>query len=491
MPHKSPFPLGPIARTTVSSRLASLRPVQLWVMEFARCFGLPEDDLRRIELMVEEAFTSVAQSAFDPDETGDITFVLEHRPGRLVIAVEDQGLPTNLQYLESHEALWLNLLLLRKLSDGLSFINRGTEGKRLELEKALPAENVVAALHAQADSAAPLPAAAPTQEPELRLLRPDETLALAQLAYRTYGYTYVSDFYYPERIRARMESGLLEVCGAVSDRGEVLGALCLFYEQPGASVAESGAAMVQPQCRGMNLFKQMKQFLFAHGQAKGMNGIYSEAVTLHPYTQQGNISLGARETGLLLSYVPESVAFKKIGNELMGQRQALVFYYYRLNPEPARTVYVPAVHADLAREIYARNQLNRDVQAVPEHALGAGASHVSVHIRRELFNDARITLQHIGEDACALVMHHTRELCQKKVDVIYLDLAMGDPAAAALAGQLANKGYLFGCIIPELAEGDVLKLQYLNNVAVDPDKIATASPFTAQLLQTLHQQYMA
>ncbi|MCK9515520.1 MAG: ATP-binding protein [Ottowia sp.] len=491
VPHRTPFPLGPIARTTVSSRLASLRPVQLWVMEFARCFGLPEDDIRRIELVVEEAFTSVAQSAFEPGETGDIRFVLEHRPGQLVIAVEDRGMPTDLAHLQANEALSLNLLLLRRLLDGFSFINRGTEGKRLELVKNLPAQSIAVQMQEQATVADTAALAPPTEEPRLRLLRPDETLAVAQLAYRSYGYTYVSDFYYPERIRERMESGLLEICGAVTDSGEVLGALCLFYEQADARVAESAAAMVQPRCRGMNLFKDMKQFLFAHGRAKGLYGIYSEAVTIHPYTQQGNITLGAHETGLLLSYVSENVAFKKIGDEMMGQRQALVFYYYRLNPEPLRTVYAPAVHAALVESIHARNGLRRQLEVVPQDHPGEGETRLSVHVRRDVFNDASITLQHAGHDAAALVMHHTRELCQKKVDVIYLNLVMCDPAAAALAGQLADKGYLFGSIIPEFAKGDLLKLQYLNNVAVDPEKIATASPFTAQLLQTLHQQYTA
>lgn len=484
-----PFPLGPIARTTVGSQLASLRPVQLWTMEFARGFGLPEDDVRRIELAVEEAFTSVAQSAFEPGETGNITFVLEYRPGRLVIAVEDHGLPTDLAHLQANEALSLNLLLLRGLLDGFSFINCGTDGKRLELEKILPAQSIAAQMQEQVAPAELNAPAPPAEKPRLRLLRPDEALALAQLAYRSYGYTYVSDFYYPERIRERMQSGLLEICGAVTDTNEVLGALCLFYETPDAKVAESAAAMVQPRCRGMNLFKDMKQFLFAHGRAKGLNGIYSEAVTIHPYTQQGNITLGAHETGLLLSYVSENVAFKKIGDEMMGQRQALVFFYYRLNPEPMRTVYVPAVHAALVQSIHERNDLRRQIEVVALGTSGAGETRLSVHVRRDVFNDASITLHHVGHDAAALVMHHTRELCQKKVDVIYLNLAMGDPAAAALAGELADKGYLFGCIIPEFAEGDLLKLQYLNHVAVDPDKIATASPFAAQLLQTLYQQY--
>lgn len=482
------FPYGPIARTTVPSRPQSLRPVQLWAAEFARCFGMAGDELTRIELVVEEAFMSVAQSAFEPGETGDITFVLEHRSGNFIIAVEDRGLPLDLRQLEENEGLSLNLLLLRRLLDGFAFINRGTEGKRLELVKTIPTESIATAMEEQ--RAGDTDGAVLTDTPLLRLLRPDEALALAQLAYRSYGYTYVSDFYYPERIRERLESGLMETCVAVMPDGRVIAALSLFYDRADAVVAECAAAMVDPRYRGLSLFKEMKQFLFGHGSGRGLYGIYSEAVTIHPYTQQGNLTLGARETGILLSYVSENVAFKKIGTELMGQRQTLVLFYYRLNPEPLRTVYAPPLYAGLIRHIYGENGLNRQVEEVATaDGTGHGETRLAIRIRRDAFNDATIELERIGSDACPMILHHTRELCEKKVEAVYLNLPLGSRAAAVLAGQLAEKGYLFAGVIPELENGDVLKLQYLNNVQCDPAKVVVVSESAQELLAFISRQY--
>ena len=37
----------------------------------------------------------------------------------------------------------------------------------------------------------------------------------------------------------------------------------------------------------------------------------------------------------------------------MGQRQSLILFYARLNQEPARVVYAPAVYADLLQQVYA------------------------------------------------------------------------------------------------------------------------------------------
>lgn len=43
-------------------------------------------------------------------------------------------------------------------------------------------------------------------------------------------------------------------------------------------------------------------------------------------------------------------------------------------------------------------------------------------------------------------------------------------------------GFFFGCIIPEYGDGDVLRMQYLNNVEISRDDIKTASEFGQDLL---------
>jgi serine/threonine-protein kinase RsbW len=43
-------------------------------------------------------------------------------------------------------------------------------------------------------------------------------------------------------------------------------------------------------------------------------------------------------------------------------------------------------------------------------------------------------------------------------------------------------GFFFSGIIPEMFDGDVLRLQYLNNVEIDPKDISIASDFGKGLL---------
>ncbi len=493
-------PNGSFARTTVLAQLAAVRPLQCWAVEFARCLGFGAQALGHIELLVEEAFTSVMHSAFEAGESGEITLELQQRPGVLVIALQDKGLPLDLQQLEESEALYLSFRLLRGLSDGLSLINLGKAGKRLELLKNLPLSSVAPSVpEAEQPPPAQTVESAVVASPPvaLRLLEPQDALALAQLAYRTYGYTYASDFYYPDKIRQQLASGLLQCCAVTLDDGRLIACLCLFYAHAGAKVAESGAAMVEPRYRGLNLFKQLKQFLIAHGQAQGLYGLVSEAVTIHPYTQKGNLSLGARETGVLLSYIPSHVVFNKIDDKLQGQRQSAVYFYTRLNPEPLRCVFAPAVYLPLIERIHVQTGLRRQLQPAPVAALQEcqGASALTLRVRSELFNDAVITVHRTGKDAQALVTHHLQQLCEKKVDVVYMDLPMASPAAMALAGVLAGKGFLFAGVLPEQWEGeeagDVLRLQYLNHIAFDASRVYAHSPHAQGLLQAIAQQYQA
>jgi hypothetical protein len=86
-----------------------------------------------------------------------------------------------------------------------------------------------------------------------------------------------------------------------------------------------------------------------------------------------------------------------------------------------------------------------------------------------------------GADLAALARYRLQELCQQRIDCVYLDLPLGDPHAAAACAPLEELGFFFSGVIPEYADGDVLRLQYLNNVAFDPARTTTVSPFAKEL----------
>ncbi len=57
--------------------------------------------------------------------------------------------------------------------------------------------------------------------------------------------------------------------------------------------------------------------------------------------------------------------------------------------------------------------------------------------------------------------------------------------AMAAVGNLCKLGFFFGAVIPELHSGDVLRLQYLNNVALDPDRLVLYTDEAKRLLKAI------
>jgi hypothetical protein len=96
-------------------------------------------------------------------------------------------------------------------------------------------------------------------------------------------------------------------------------------------------------------------------------------------------------------------------------------------------------------------------------------------------NLAFVRVAEPGSDLLDIVRARLRDLCLHRVDCVYVDLPLSHPATASV--RLGELGFFFGAVIPEASDGDVLRLQYLNNV--EPGEATTASEFGAELLELI------
>lgn len=450
------------------------------VREVAAALGFGDDDASKLELVTEEACLNVIDHAFAGVEGSFFQISLERRPGQLVIAIEDQGLPCDWTKMERGEGVGLGLTIMKAFLDQIRFFNLGREGKRLELIRNLPVDYPeVEALAAGSGSAA-VDSSAEEVPLTFRLLRPEEGVALARCFYHCYGYSYLDFVYHPEKIRELIEQGLQTSFVAMTPGGEIVAHFGISRETADARVAETGQAVVNPRFRGRGVFEILKQQAAEHARADGNYGFYSESVTIHPYTQKGNLKLGARETGILLSYAPQRLSFRNIDANVQ-HRQTTVLFYLRLNDEPERRVYPPAAHREMVEKIYRRGAFRRIV-AEPSAAIGEPSRQSSVEVR--VVPDLGIAFLRVHEFGCDLrdlVRSHLRELCASRIDCIYLDLPISDPATAAACPELEALGFFFSGIIPEMFRGDLLRFQYLNNVVVAAAETVLASDFGREL----------
>ena len=479
-----------VVRVTVSADAGFLQPLVDFVRETVHRLGLPDAAADHLDRVVELVCRNVVEHAFEPGNDGRYDVLVLRRPGQVVVAVEDQGLPFDYECFTDGGDPVLSEMVHRSFADEVRFVNLGRRGNRVELVKNLPHADVRDHLpENEHRETAEAPAASGDVPLEIRMMLPEEAPALSRAVYRSYGYSYDwDDIYYPERIRELQESGLMRSCVAVSPEGELVGHLALTVERPGAPVAEAGQAGVDPRFRGHQLFAKLKTFLASRAAEGGMYGLYSEATAIHPYSQKGNLHLGARETGFLLGYIPPSVSYKEIGEYRAGRRGSVALFYMRTNQEPQREIYPPARYRDVVRRVVEHNGLRRTIvdRSDPRPEL-PDSSRVDVRVRQD-HNLAFLRVVEPGNDLRELVRSRLRELCLHRIDVIYVDLPLSNPATRIGGDRLEELDFFFGGIIPEAGDGDVLRLQYLNNVEVERGDVSTASDFGEEMLDLVFRQ---
>lgn len=336
--------------------------------------------------------------------------------------------------------------------------------------------------HAIAQAAPPSAADAPV---EIRLARPEDAEGLAQCFYRAYGDSYDHAWaYQPDALRRRWsERVMVSVVGLAAD-GEVIGHLAANFEGIKSRVAESGQAVVDPRYRGHHLFESIKEWLADWAGRDGLYGLFSEATAVHPYSQRGNLTLGAHEMGFLLGYIPSGVDYKQITDGAASQRKTAALMYLPTSPEPDRMVHPPAAYQDIAMSIYGNAGLSRTAGAGEGSQSGQASQ---VHLQRDKdHNAALLRCQKVGTELHATIATHADALRKEGVDCVYLDLPLADPEVFAHGADLNGLGFVFSCILPEVRDdGDVLRLQMLNGVDPHIDEIATASEYGRALLSRI------
>ncbi len=473
---------GQIASISVKAATDYLPEVTNFFKKMSVRLGLREKESSKLELMVEEACLNTINYSFDPGEIGEYKVILIRRPGQIVVAVEDQGLPIDVKKLEASDESGLSLILMRALADEVNFYNLGRQGKRVEMIKNLPFKNAEHYV-SEEDKIKTIIKAPADEKLVLRMIKPEDSINLARCVYRSYGYSYgIDDIYYPDKIRELINSGLMQSVVAVNPEDEIAGHLALMLDSVDAKVGESGQAVVDPRYRGRGLFKEMKLFLVDKAKDRNMYGLYSEPVTVHPYTQKGNITLGAYETGMMLAYTPQKMVFKDIDYAQRKRHSALIFYL-RVGKEPKRDVFPPFHHKSMISAIYERSGLQRDIKRAGQVETDLSiASTAKVDVKAQAYaGRAFMKVVSYGSDLEDLVLYRLEELCLRKMDVIFIDLPMSHPATQRYCASLEMMGFFFSGIIPELGDGDHLRLQYLNNVDISSEKPALFSDFAKDL----------
>ncbi|MBU2491513.1 MAG: ATP-binding protein [Bacteroidetes bacterium] len=476
-----------IAKLSVIAKVEFLPAVTQFVKQAATKAGLDERDAGRLEIVVEEACVNVIEYSFPNNKSGTYDVIIERLPGKILVAVEDKGTPVDYTKFDDVSDSGLGVFLMKKIADELYFKNTAEGGKRVELVKNLPykeAEELKLPeekLKPEEMVLAPL-----TEKVTVDFMVPDQSRELAKFVYKVYGNNFSHEsIYFPDKRIEEIESGLLDACVILNERSEIVGHLAMSLSAVDSMVGQSCQAIVDPRYIKHGLFKKMKEFMIDNANARGMYGLYSEVPADNIINQQSNISLNTHEIGVLMGDIISNFSRSKNNENVKNIRTASILFYIKINEEPALNVYPPYHHKTIISKIYNKHKLNRTIRTTSRTNIDRALvdkTAVRVKVLPET-STAYLSITDYGLDFKQHIMFRIKEFVHRKIECIYLDLPLNNPYTQLLCASFEMLGFFFAGVIPEYYEtGDVLRLQYLNNVELANKKLQTASEFGQELL---------
>jgi len=485
------------SRLTIPNDSSYLDITTQYVGGIAAKFGFDHSDTRDIERAVSEAVSNVIEHAFEPSEHATIEISCERVPLGIKITVHDKGLPFDPDQAPEcplpEEALTsavpgCGLFVMKEVMDEVHFHNLGMEGKALVLVKHLKDSEITDYYEAcdlgpYAVPEGDEPRSQAATEIEVRPMNPSEAVEVSRCVYKAYGYSYANDLaYYPERLVQLNRSGVLSSAVAVTSDGQIAGHCALIRWNGKSAIVEIGMAAVKPEFRSQGIFKRISRYLMQRAESEGLTGIYGQAVTNHTYSQQVGHRLGMKDCALLVGFVPQTASFKGITDRLV-QRETLVTHFMYLQAPASAVLYPPAAHAEMVRRIYARLGVSHEIGTSTKPLDDGLPSQSNVRTRTfKSLSTARIDVEAYGQDIVIQVRERLKDLCFKRLDVIYLYLDLRDARTAVYAMEFEKLGFFFSGILPGALPGDALILQYLNNVPIDYDRLKLEGELGRELL---------
>jgi len=471
--------------------------IQGFVREIAKSLGFPTNSLNQIDIAIEEAVSNVVVHTHD-DENPTFDVICEKISGGIKIILKEHGIPFDPEKVNKFKLTddpndlrmsGLGIYLINKVMDGLWFQNLGIHGKETLMVKYLPgADNRDELVKNQETIPVETLPIAEKIEYDVRGMMDHEAIEVSRCAYKAHGYSFFDDhIYYPERLIEMVRTHQMISSVAVTKDNVFMGHSALLFQHPNDKIAELTFAFVTIEYRGQGALNRMVDYLFNAPKNRELTGVYAYAVTNHLFTQKSMIRFGIMDCGVLLATSPNSWKFKGISDDTSQRISVVLAYKYMITPEK-KNLFVPEHHREMIQKLYknvgAPHTLISD--QVPSLKTAQPESKIYTSLN-ELESCAEILFEEYGQDAAIQLKRLVRRYNISQVAALDLFLRLDDPMVCTLVPEFEKLGFFFAGILPESRAGDVLIMQYLNNVDFDYKKVHLLSDISRELLDYIEK----
>ncbi len=485
-------------KMTFPNKLSYSFIVQLFVREVAKMIGFSGNQLDQIDIAIEESVSNIIVHTSD-EENPTFDVICEKIPGGIKIVLKEMGIPFDsarvkdfelTKVLDEQTTKGLGIYLIRKVMDELSFNNLGPQGKETVMIKYLPdyhenknQQEITSEKQSQDN------VIAEKIDYDVRGLEEEEAIEVSRCAYKTHGYTFFDDhIYYPERlVKMNRTSEMISAVAVTKDK-VFMGHAAFLYQYPEDKIAELTFVFVNVEYRGQGALTRLLDYLFNVPKKRELRGIYAYAVTNHIFTQKSMIKFQINDCGILLATSPASWKFKGISDNA-SQRISVALGYRYITPPVQYKLFAPEHHKVMISKLYQNLGASPNFVIPPSDAFKYDITSTVFYTGvNELESCAEIFIASYGSDVKLELRKILRSFCIKQIAAINLFLKLEDPLTYWLTEEFEKLGFFFSGILPESRIGDVLVLQYLNNVDMDYGKINLVSDVAKELLAYIKER---
>lgn len=303
------------------------------VRSAAESVSLSKEDSAALGAVVEEIIKKLMKIDSEDGDEQAICVTLLHRTHEFVIVLEHKGLPIDIERGLAANRTPFSISVNSQIVDNIRLINLGKLGQKLELSKLIPHDPISSFVIGETKKIPDDQSDAPQKfpRPEIRLIDPSEGIKLARCFFRVYGFTYGGSYVYnPDLLKTLVMDGRLISAVAVDSTGEFCAHAAISLNEPNSPIGELVSLAVHPQYRKSGLAKRIHLYLVKEARKRKMQGLFAEAVTIHPYSQRLCLDLLGKESAVMVGYIPPST-FRKISGRSDTKRQMAIVYFFVLS----------------------------------------------------------------------------------------------------------------------------------------------------------------
>jgi hypothetical protein len=326
----------------------------------------------------------------------------------------------------------------------------------------------------------------------VRVMKPAEAVDVVGIIQDCYGNSYCyKEYYNPAVIVKANEGGYLTSIVAVTDEGEIIGHMALLRTVDDPQIVEPVIAVVKPAFRNGGVLTKLAEYLYINRKPnlfKGVMGIYILPVTKHIFSQKQVYFHDFKDCGIWLGYAPNA-EFIEISTEQSQRLTLVVTYMYIIKPK-SLIIYPPQKHKNMVKNLFKDIGVARVQCRIPEKESENNVNSQSdfrIKVDKTL-RQAIVKIVRYGQKIISEISAMLNKFCSEKFAIIHLYLSLNDPLTYYLTSEFEKMGFFFAGIMPGTASKDALVLQYLNNIAIDYNKILLFNNNAKEILSYIKKQ---